>query len=72
MEAIQEGLLKVEPGLLLWTIITFAVLVLILWKAAWKPVVEALDARAERFAVTSRMLTDQDRRLKSFWLSTGK
>lgn len=48
MEAIQEGLLKVEPGLLLWTIITFAVLVLILWKAAWKPVVEALDARAEK------------------------
>ena len=48
MEAIQEGLLKVEPGLFLWTVITFAVLVLILWKAAWKPVVEALDARAER------------------------
>ena len=48
MEVIQEGLLKVEPGLLLWTVITFAVLVLILWKAAWKPVVEALDARAEK------------------------
>ena len=48
MEAIQEGLLKVEPGLFLWTVITFAVLVLILWKAAWKPVVEALDARAEK------------------------
>ena len=48
MEAIQEGLLKVSPGLLLWTIITFVVLLLILWKAAWKPVVEALDARAEK------------------------
>lgn len=48
MEAIQEGLLKVSPGLLLWTIITFIVLLLILWKAAWKPVVEALDARAEK------------------------
>lgn len=48
MEAIQEGLLKVSPGLFLWTIITFAVLLLILWKAAWKPVVEALDARAEK------------------------
>jgi len=48
MEAIQEGLLKVEPGLLLWTMITFLVLLLILWKAAWKPVVEALDARAEK------------------------
>ena len=48
MEVIQEGLLKVEPGLLLWTVITFLVLLLILWKAAWKPVVEALDARAEK------------------------
>ena len=48
MEVIQEGLLRVEPGLLLWTVITFVVLLLILWKAAWKPVVEALDARAEK------------------------
>jgi len=48
MEVIQEGLLRVEPGLLLWTVITFVVLLLILWKAAWKPLVEALDARAEK------------------------
>ncbi len=48
MGVIKEGLLKVDPGLLLWTIITFAVLVLLLWKSAWKPIVEALDARAEK------------------------
>lgn len=48
MEVIKEGLLKVDPGLMLWTIITFMVLVLILWKSAWKPIVEALDARAEK------------------------
>ncbi|MBN1533913.1 MAG: F0F1 ATP synthase subunit B [Spirochaetes bacterium] len=48
MQVIQEGLLKVDPGLLLWTIITFIVLVLLLWKTAWKPIVEALDARAEK------------------------
>jgi len=47
-KVIQEGLLKVDPGLLLWTIITFVVLLLILWKVAWKPIVEALDARAEK------------------------
>jgi F-type H+-transporting ATPase subunit b len=41
-------LLRVDPGLLLWTIITFLVLVLILWKAAWRPIVDALDARAEK------------------------
>lgn len=48
MDVIKEGLLKVEPGLLLWTIITFGVLVLLLWKTAWKPIVEALDARVEK------------------------
>ncbi|HPI21938.1 MAG TPA: F0F1 ATP synthase subunit B [Spirochaetota bacterium] len=40
--------MKVDPGLYLWTLVTFIVLVLILWKAAWKPLVEALDLRAEK------------------------
>jgi F-type H+-transporting ATPase subunit b len=48
MDFLKEGLLRVDPGLLLWTIITFLVLVLILWKTAWKPIVDALDARAEK------------------------
>jgi len=48
MEIIKEGLLRVDPGLLLWTVITFLVLLLILWKAAWKPIVNALDTRAEK------------------------
>lgn len=48
MQAIQEGLLKVHPGLFLWTVITFIVLLLILWKAAWRPIIDALDARAEK------------------------
>jgi F-type H+-transporting ATPase subunit b len=48
MEVLKEGLLKVDPGLFLWTVITFLVLLLILWKAAWKPIIEALDARAEK------------------------
>jgi F-type H+-transporting ATPase subunit b len=48
MDVLKEGLLKVDPGLLLWTIITFLVLLLILWKAAWRPIVEALDARADK------------------------
>ena len=48
MDALKEGLLKLDPGLLLWTIVTFVILVLILWKAAWKPIVSSLDSRAER------------------------
>ncbi len=48
MEVLREGLLKVDPGLLLWTVITFLVLVIIMWRAAWKPLVDALDVRAEK------------------------
>lgn len=48
MEVLQEGLLRIDPGLYLWTVITFSILVLILWKFAWRPIVNALDARAEK------------------------
>jgi F-type H+-transporting ATPase subunit b len=62
MDFLKEGLLKVDPGLLLWTIITFVVLLLILWKAAWRPIVDALDARAEkvRFEIDNAERTRQE------------
>lgn len=44
----QEGggtLLDVNPGLIVWTIITFVLLLLILRKVAWKPILTALDQR---------------------------
>jgi F-type H+-transporting ATPase subunit b len=63
MDVLKEGLLKVDPGLLLWTIITFLVLLLILWKAAWRPIVEALDARAEK--VRGDIETAERNRLES-------
>ncbi len=62
MEFLKEGLLRVDPGLMLWTIITFIVLVLIMWKAAWRPIVDALDARAEkiRFDIDNAERTRQE------------
>lgn len=44
----MESLLRVEPGLLLWTIISFVILLLILWKTAWRPIIDVLDSRAEK------------------------
>lgn len=44
----QEGggtLLDVNPGLIVWTVITFVLLLLILRKVAWKPILTALDQR---------------------------
>ncbi len=40
-------MLDINPGLILWTIITFVILLLILTKTAWKPLVEALQAREQ-------------------------
>lgn len=39
------GLLDVNPGLMIWTVITFFLLLLILKKVAWKPILAALDKR---------------------------
>jgi len=39
------GLLDVNPGLMIWTVITFVLLLLILKKVAWKPILTALDKR---------------------------
>lgn len=42
------NLLNVNPGLIIWTLVTFLVVVLILGKFAWKPIIESLDARADK------------------------
>jgi F-type H+-transporting ATPase subunit b len=62
MDFLKEGLLKVDPGLLLWTIITFVVMMLILWKVAWRPIIDAMDARAEkvRFEIDNAERTRQE------------
>lgn len=39
---------EINPGLILWTIITFLVVVLILRAVAWKPLLAALNAREEK------------------------
>jgi F-type H+-transporting ATPase subunit b len=42
------NLLQVDPGLLIWTIITFSIVFFILKKFAWGPIIHALDERAEK------------------------
>ncbi len=41
-------MLEINPGLILWTILTFVIVVLILRAAAWKPLLGALTAREEQ------------------------
>ncbi len=41
----QSSLLDVNPGLIIWTVIIFVLLLIILKKTAWKPIITALDER---------------------------
>lgn len=41
-------LLKVSPGLVFWTAVTFIVVLVVLWLFAWKPILNGLDARNDK------------------------
>lgn len=41
------SVLDVNPGLVFWTSVTFLLVLLLLTKFAWKPIVKALDDRAQ-------------------------
>jgi F-type H+-transporting ATPase subunit b len=49
-DILKEGLLQVEPGMVIWTLITFGLLVFVLWKYVWGVIVNALDARSAKIA----------------------
>ncbi len=41
------GLLDVNPGLIIWTVLTFVILLVILKKMAWGPILNSLNEREE-------------------------
>src|SRR5258707_23789 len=43
----DNPLVQPDPGLFIWTIITFLVLLTLLAKFAWRPLLAALDSRQE-------------------------
>ena len=59
-------LLEPEPGLAIWTIVTFVLLLLGLWRFAWRPLLNALERREKtiRDAVESAQnLKDEAQKL---------
>ncbi len=46
----ENPLLRFEPGLMIWTVITFVVLLVALHKIAWGPLLAALDERERKIA----------------------
>lgn len=45
-------MLEINPGLIIWTIITFLILMILLRKFAWKPLVGALQKREEHIRLS--------------------
>jgi F-type H+-transporting ATPase subunit b len=46
----NNPLVQPDPGLFIWTILTFLILLALLSKFAWTPLLAALEARRERIA----------------------
>src|SRR5437899_2093740 len=44
----SSPLIKVEPGLMIWTVVCFALTFLVLWRYAFGPIQKTIDARRER------------------------
>lgn len=47
-EGKKDTLLSIEPGLIIWTIVIFIILLFILKKFAWKPLLNSLNNREEQ------------------------
>jgi len=45
---LESNLLSVNTGLIFWTVVTFLLLVFILYKLAWKPILSAVENREKR------------------------
>ena len=43
----DNPLVQPDPGLFIWTILTFLVLVALLAKFAWRPLLQALESRQD-------------------------
>ena len=54
----NNPLVQVDPGLFIWTIVTFLVLLTLLAKFAWRPLLQSLEARQETI---SKSLADADK-----------
>jgi len=63
-------ILKFDPGVFVWTLLTFVILLLVLRKWAWGPLSQALDAREkkiqEKFDEASRRKGEAESRLAEY------
>ena len=58
----QNPLVQLDPGLFIWTILTFLLLLMVLAKFAWKPLLEMLDERQK--SIDDSLLSAEKARLE--------
>jgi F-type H+-transporting ATPase subunit b len=56
-------MLEINPGLILWTILTFMVVLVILRQTAWKPLLTALQEREESIRSSLHAAEEQSQRV---------
>ncbi|HHE46396.1 MAG TPA: ATP synthase F0 subunit B [Bacteroidetes bacterium] len=63
-------MLDINPGLMIWTIVSFLILLAVLKKAAWDPILKALDEREngirENIETARQARDDADRSLEEY------
>ncbi|MBI3262214.1 MAG: F0F1 ATP synthase subunit B [Acidobacteria bacterium] len=65
----DNPLVRLDPGLFIWTIVTFLVLVTLLAKFAWRPLLEALERRQ---AAIRKSLDDAEQARQALERATGE
>lgn len=58
LKAAAGGLFSPNPGLVVWTWLVFFIMLIVLYKFAWKPILSALDEREEKIR---KSIEDADR-----------
>ena len=64
-----EAWLIPDPGLFMWTLVTFFIVLIILKVAAWKPLMDALDAEEQRINDALSSADKAKKRLKKFLMN---
>lgn len=59
----EFDLLTLDPGVSIWAVLTFAILLILLKRFAWKPIIDSLDEREKR--LQSSLKTAEDARNES-------
>lgn len=57
-------MLELNPGLILWTILTFLILLVVLRMIAWKPLMHALTAREEKIRISLKQAEEAQKAAK--------